>query len=80
MKKYCCSFWLGRCVQSIFIPYGDASCNNSGICGVGEMWGYAMGYIRTYEKYRYYEWTFELFPGGIFKIYFLMAGSNPVAL
>ena len=33
-------------------PYGDASCNNSGFCGVGEMWGYAMGYIRTYEKYQ----------------------------
>ena len=33
-------------------PYGDASCNNAGICGVGEMWGYAMGYLRCDEKYR----------------------------
>jgi hypothetical protein len=31
--------------------YGDITCNNSGICGVGEMWGYAMGYIEKYEKY-----------------------------
>ena len=31
--------------------YGDASCNNSGICGVGEMWGVAMGYLRRNEKY-----------------------------
>lgn len=31
--------------------YGDASCNNSGICAVGEMWGFAMGYVEKYEKY-----------------------------
>jgi hypothetical protein len=32
-------------------PYGDGTGNNSGICAVGEMWGYAMGYIEKYEKY-----------------------------
>lgn len=32
-------------------PYGDEDCKNSGICGVGEMWGYAMGYYRTRNKY-----------------------------
>ncbi len=34
--------------------YGDGHGNNSGICGVGEMWGFAMGYIQVYEKYNYY--------------------------
>jgi len=34
--------------------YGDGTGNNSGICAVGEMWGYAMGYIETYEKYAKY--------------------------
>lgn len=32
-------------------PYGDISKNNSGICGVGEMWGYAMGNLLSNEKY-----------------------------
>lgn len=32
--------------------YGDGTGNNSGVCGVGEMWGYAMGYIEEYEKYK----------------------------
>lgn len=32
-------------------PYGDASCRNSGYCGIGEMWGYAMGNWLTYKKY-----------------------------
>ncbi len=31
--------------------YGDIDCKNSGICGVGEMWGFAMGFSRLYEKY-----------------------------
>jgi hypothetical protein len=31
--------------------YGDGTKNNFGICAVGEMWGYAMGYIEQYEKY-----------------------------
>ena len=31
--------------------YGDITKNNSGICGVGEMWGYSIGNIQTMEKY-----------------------------
>jgi hypothetical protein len=31
--------------------YGDGTGNNSGICAVGEMWGYAMGNLACYEKY-----------------------------
>ena len=32
--------------------YGNGTLSNSGICAVGEMWGYAMGYIYQYEKYK----------------------------
>ena len=31
--------------------YGDGKGNNAELCGVGEMWGYAMGHIRECEKY-----------------------------
>lgn len=29
--------------------YGDGTGNNSELCGIGEMWGYSMGYIQQYE-------------------------------
>lgn len=32
--------------------YGDGTLADNGLCAVGEMWGYAMGYIYQYEKYR----------------------------
>ncbi|MGM9819711.1 MAG: hypothetical protein ACI3Z9_02755 [Candidatus Onthomorpha sp.] len=31
--------------------YGSITDNNAGICGVGEMWGFAMGNLLTYNKY-----------------------------
>lgn len=31
--------------------YGEQSSNNSGICGVGEMWGFGIGYVNGFEKY-----------------------------
>ena len=31
--------------------YGSNTSYNSGLCGVSEMWGYAMGYIQVFEKY-----------------------------
>lgn len=31
--------------------YGDVGDYNSGVCGVGEMWGYAMGNVLANEKY-----------------------------
>ena len=31
--------------------YGDGSMSDNGVCEVGEMWGYSMGYIHQYEKY-----------------------------
>ncbi|MBP1629950.1 MAG: hypothetical protein H6Q15_843 [Bacteroidetes bacterium] len=31
--------------------YGSQSSNKSGICGVGEMWGFGIGYMNGYEKY-----------------------------
>lgn len=33
-------------------PYASENIEHSGICAVGEMWGYAMGYIYQYEKYK----------------------------
>jgi len=47
-----------------YSPYGDITKNNSGICGVGEMWGYSIGNIQTKEKYGYpidhgYEYWFK---------------------
>ncbi len=32
-------------------PYGDITKFNSGVCGIGEMWGFAMGNILVHEKY-----------------------------
>ncbi len=31
--------------------YGNKNCYNAGVCGVGEMWGFAMAAILTKEKY-----------------------------
>ena len=31
--------------------YGDGSGHNAEVCGVGEMWGFAMGHIQECEKY-----------------------------
>lgn len=31
--------------------YGQESYYNAGVCGVGEMWGYAMGWLQYHEQY-----------------------------
>jgi hypothetical protein len=46
------SFWADYVSYIItYKGYSGPSAYNSGVCGVGEMWGYAIGYIQEYEKY-----------------------------
>lgn len=44
-------FYILSCWLNEQDTYGDGTLTHNGICAVGEMWGYAMGYIYQYEKY-----------------------------
>ena len=44
-------------------PYASENIEHSGICAVGEMWGYAMGYIYKYEKYKCSVNQQDIYPG-----------------
>lgn len=43
--------------------YGDGTLTDNGLCAVGEMWGYAMGYIHQYEKYQGSVYKTDAYPG-----------------
>lgn len=45
------SFWA-KYISYIMTygAYGDGTGNNAELCGIGEMWGYAMGCIQRYER------------------------------
>jgi|GEM_PF-140476 len=46
------AFWADYISYIItYGSYGSPSSFNSGLCGVGEMWGYAIGNIQEFEKY-----------------------------